>query len=123
MKITRKKFNHHDLDLVILAGGKGTRISKFLGNLPKPMLKFNKKSFLKYLIQNFSKYPFRKILILTGYKYQSIHKEFNNKVFNFTPVQCIKEKRLMGTGGALLGIKKKILKHFGFWMWKYRGLW
>mgnify|MGYP003324499179 CR=1 FL=1 len=112
MKINRKKLNDLKLDLVILAGGKGTRISKYLGNLPKPMLKFNQKSFLKYLIQNFSKYPFRKIYILTGYKFQSIHKEFNNKVYNFVPIECINEKKLMGTGGALLGIKNKIKKHF-----------
>jgi len=112
MKINRKKLNDLKLDIVILAGGKGTRISKYLGNLPKPMLKFNQKNFLKYLIQNFSKYPFRKIYILTGYKFQSIHKEFNNKVYNFVPIECINEKKLMGTGGALLGIKNKIKKHF-----------
>ena len=31
-----------NLDLVILAGGKGTRIKRFLKNKPKPMSKFNK---------------------------------------------------------------------------------
>ena len=34
------------VNLVILAGGKGTRIKKHLGNFPKPMVKFNKKNFL-----------------------------------------------------------------------------
>ena len=29
------------IDIVILAGGKGSRIKKFLKNKPKPMLKFN----------------------------------------------------------------------------------
>ena len=29
------------INLVILAGGKGTRISKYLNNHPKPMAKFN----------------------------------------------------------------------------------
>ena len=112
MKITRKKLNKNDLDLVILAGGKGTRINKFLGNLPKPMVKFNKKFFLQYIIQNFSKYPFKKIYILTGYRAIKIHKFFNNKLYNLTPIECIKEKKLMGTGGALIGLKNKIKKHF-----------
>ena len=29
-------------DLIILAGGKGTRISKFLKGIPKPMIKKSK---------------------------------------------------------------------------------
>ena len=31
-----------NIDLVILAGGKGTRIKELLGKYPKPMIKFNK---------------------------------------------------------------------------------
>ena len=30
-----------NIDLVILAGGKGTRIKKYLNDNPKPMVKFN----------------------------------------------------------------------------------
>ena len=39
-----------NIDLVILAGGKGTRIKEFLGNYPKPMIKFNNKHFIQYLL-------------------------------------------------------------------------
>ena len=38
-----------NLDLVILAGGKGTRIKKYLHNKPKPMVKFNEIYFLQFL--------------------------------------------------------------------------
>ena len=41
-------------DLVILAGGKGTRIKEFLGNKPKPMIKLNKIYFLQYLVNYLS---------------------------------------------------------------------
>ena len=40
------------IDCVILAGGKGTRIKKFLGKYPKPMLKLNGKHFIQYIINN-----------------------------------------------------------------------
>ena len=33
---------YKNIDAVILAGGKGTRIKNYLGKYPKPMLKFNK---------------------------------------------------------------------------------
>lgn len=94
-----------DIDLVILVGGKGSRIKEFLQNKPKPMLKFNNIYFLQYLINNFSKYPFKKIYLLTGYRNNIIFKNFHKKIFNFTEVICLKEKKLMGTGGALLNLK------------------
>ena len=96
------------LDLVILAGGVGSRIKRHLSGRPKPMLEFNNKNFLNYVINNFSKYNFNKIFIITRYKSHIIHKKFHNKEFNFTNIECIKEKKKMGTGGALNLIKKKV---------------
>ena len=78
------------LDLVILAGGVGSRIKKHLFGRPKPMLEFNNKNFLNYVINNFSKYNFNKIFIITRYKSHIIHKKFHNKEFNFTNIECIK---------------------------------
>ncbi len=96
------------IDLVILAGGKGRRIKRLLLNKPKPMAKFNNKYFLEYIIQNFSRYNFRNIFILTGYKSRIIFKKFHKKNYNFTEITCLKEKNPMGTGGALYSLKKKI---------------
>ena len=101
-----------NIDLVILAGGKGTRIKQYLANKPKPMVKFNDIYFLQYLINNFSKYPFNKIYILTGYKSKIIFNNFHNKTFNLTKVICLKEKKPMGTGGALLGLKNVKINDF-----------
>ena len=100
------------IDLVILAGGKGTRIKKFLRNGPKPMLKFNKKYFLEYLLQGLSKYDFEKIYILTGYKSKTIFDKFHNKYINFTKIKCVKEKIPLGTGGALSMLKKENINDF-----------
>ena len=41
-----------NIDLVILAGGKGTRIKELLGKYPKPMLKFNNKHRYKFMLGN-----------------------------------------------------------------------
>ena len=56
------------LDLVILAGGKGARISKYLKGIPKPMIKFKGIPFLQYQINKFFKYPFINCYILSGYR-------------------------------------------------------
>lgn len=101
-----------NIDLVILAGGRGTRIKEFLDNKPKPMVKFNNIYFLQYLINLLGKYSFNKIYILTGYKHEIIFKHFNNKIFNLTKIKCLKEQNLMGTGGALLNLKKERMNDF-----------
>ena len=102
----------HSLDLVVLAGGKGSRIKSLLRNRPKPMAIFNKKPFLEYIIQNYSKYHFKNIFILTGYKSGIIYKKFNNKYYNFNLIKCLKELRPMGTAGALSILKKKNVNDF-----------
>ena len=48
-------------DLVILAGGYGSRIKKYLKDKPKPLLKFQNKPFLDLILNHYSKFPFEKI--------------------------------------------------------------
>lgn len=101
-----------NIDLVILAGGMGTRIKEFLNNKPKPMMKFNNIYFLQYLINIFTRYPFNKIYILTSYKNKIIFDNFHNKIFNLTKIICLKEKKPLGTGGALNNLKKYKINNF-----------
>ena len=81
------------IDLIILAGGLGNRISLYTKKTPKPLIKINNKIFLEILIRNFAKYDFANIYILAGYKGQQIYKRFNNAIFNFTKVKfvCLKK--------------------------------
>ena len=95
------------IDLIILAGGRGSRISKLTKKHPKPLIKFKNKHFLSYLINYYSKYPFQKIFILAGYKGQQIFKRFNKKISNGIEIDCIIEKNELGTGGALSQLKRK----------------
>ena len=97
----------HSLDLIILAGGKGSRVKDLLKNKPKPMAIFNEKPFIEYLIQSYSKYHFKNIYILGGFKSDQIFKRFEKKNYNCISIKCFKEKKLMGTGGALNIIKRK----------------
>ncbi len=95
------------IDLVILAGGRGSRISKLTKKKPKPLIKFNNKHFISYLINYYSKYPFQKIFILAGYKGQQILNKFDKTISNGIEIDCIIEKKELGTGGALSQLKKK----------------
>jgi len=99
-------------DLVILAGGKGTRIKKLVGNIPKPLAEFNKIKFLDYLLNFYCKFNLNNIFIIAGYKGNMIYKKYNGVVKNSIKITCIVEKYPMGTGGALKFLKKKLSSNF-----------
>ena len=100
------------ITLVILAGGRGSIIKYYTNLLPKPLIKFSGISLLRYIINNFSKYNIDKIYILCGYKGKLIHKEFDKKTINLVEINCIIEKRPMGTAGSLYSLKKIIKNDF-----------
>ncbi len=100
------------IDLVILAGGKGLRIRNLNKNKPKPLANVGGHTFLDLLLGNLSKYHFRKIFILAGYKGKKIYKKYHKKKINFMNIECIIEKKPLGTGGGLKKIKNKLSKNF-----------
>ena len=84
-------------DIVILAGGKGSRIKKYLNKKPKPLVEINNFSFLDLLIKKICKYNFNKLYILAGYRGHQIKKKYHNKNFNFISCEVIIEKKALGT--------------------------
>lgn len=103
---------HKKLSLVILCGGKGTRLKSYNLKTPKPMVKFGGIHFLKHIINFYSKYPFEEIILLCGFLGRQIIKKFHNKTVNLTKIKCYQEKKLLGTGGALFSVKKYISHDF-----------
>lgn len=63
---------------VILAGGRGTRLSPITDALPKPMVKFHDRPFLEYLVEMVREQGFTKILMLLGYLPDKIMDHFGD---------------------------------------------
>ena len=76
MNLTNFKEN---LSVVILCGGKGLRLRPLTNDLPKPLIKINKKTILENVISYFFSYNIKNIIIATGYKYQLIDKFIKRK--------------------------------------------
>ena len=104
-------YKYQNTDLVILVGGKGKRL-KSITNLPKPLIKINNKPFIRYLLNFYTKYNFRKIYLITSYKSEEFFLKFHKKIINSVQVECLKEKKPLDTAGALNTIRNKISKKF-----------
>lgn len=104
--------NKIDHDLIILAGGMGSRLNYInKKKLPNSLIKFSNFNLLDYILMKYSKYTFRKIYILTSYK-KYLLKKYKSKFINFQNIEIIFQKKLIGSGGSLLNLKKKISDKF-----------
>jgi len=94
--------------IFILVGGRGTRLGDLTKKTPKPLLKFNKKVFLDYILSNLISIKPKKIYLLCGYKSELFFKKYHNKKIENTKIYCIKEKKLLGTGGSIFNSRNLI---------------
>lgn len=69
------------MKVVILAGGKGSRISEYTKILPKPMIKIGSKPILEHIINYYIKFGFHDFIIASGYKHRIIKNYFKKKKF------------------------------------------
>ena len=67
------------MKVVILAGGKGTRISEYTKTIPKPMIKIGQKPIIEHIINHYKKYDFNEFIIAAGYKSSILKKYFSKK--------------------------------------------
>ena len=98
-------------DIVILAGGKGTRLKGYTGSLPKPLVKVSGYHFLDYILFTISKYCFKNIYIIAGYKGGHIKKKYDGKFLTFVKYTFNWEKTTWNWR-SFDEIKKKIKDDF-----------
>ena len=67
------------MKVVILAGGKGTRLAEFTTSIPKPMVPVGSKPILDHIIKYYMKFGFNDFIIASGYKHSIINNYFRNK--------------------------------------------
>jgi len=67
-----------DMKVVILAGGKGTRLAEETAVRPKPMVEIGGKPVLWHIMQVYAAHGFNEFLIACGYKGEIIKEYFHN---------------------------------------------
>lgn len=89
-----------DIDVVILCGGLGTRLSPILKDRPKGMVEIGGRPFLDILIKFISSFGFKRFILCTGHKSEYIKNHYLNKKDLLEYVFSIEPKPL-GTAGAI----------------------
>ena len=96
------------MKVVILAGGFGTRLSKYTKSIPKPMIDINGRPMIYHILKFYAKYGFKDFYVALGHKGEVIKKFFKKNSFGWN-VKLIETGKKTMTGGRL----KRLKKHLG----------
>jgi len=94
--------------MVIMAGGKGTRLLPITENCPKPMILVAGKPMLEHIILRAKNYGISKFLLAINYLGHQIEEYFNNGNDWGVSIEYLRESSPLGTAGALSLIEGKM---------------
>lgn len=100
-----------NLEIVIMAGGLGTRLRPYTNILPKPLIPYNNKTIIENIIDYFLKYKLKNFYISINYKNYLISSFFKELKPNYK-IKFLYEKKPLGTAGILHKLKNKKGKLF-----------
>lgn len=100
-----------DADVVVMAGGKGTRLDPFTKILPKPLIPLEGVPIIEHILFGFNKSGFSNFKLILNYKKEMIKLFLSENKYPFK-VEIVEEEKFLGTAGGLCLIKNKIKNTF-----------
>ena len=97
--------------VVIMAGGRGTRLEPFTNVLPKPLVPINEKPVIEHIIERFIKKKFYNFFITLNYKSKILKAYFQEMNHKFK-LSFVDEPKPLGTAGGLSLLGGKLKKPF-----------
>lgn len=97
--------DHSEIQVVLLAGGMGTRLGKITENLPKPMVKVAGEPILERILRRLLNQGFCQFNISVNYKAEIIEDYFKDGKSFGCNISYLKESKRLGTAGPLSLLK------------------
>jgi mannose-1-phosphate guanylyltransferase len=92
------------VDAVILAGGKGTRLRPLTLSAPKPMLPTAGLPFLTHLLSRIAEAGIEHVVLGTSYQPAAFEREFGNGSELGLQIEYVTEEHPLGTGGGIANV-------------------
>ncbi|MBW2003486.1 MAG: CBS domain-containing protein [Deltaproteobacteria bacterium] len=109
-KVENKR-NKIDLPVVIMAGGKGSRLDPFTRILPKPLIPIGEKPIIEVIMDEYAIYGMRKFYISINHRGRMIKAFFADYDIDYE-IKYIYENKPLGTAGALKYLENKVYSPF-----------
>lgn len=98
--------------VVILCGGKGTRLRPYTYTIPKPMLPLGRKPILEYVINHLKSHGFTDLLLTVGYLKERIMEYFGDGSRFGVKLTYYTEEESANTAGSIIPTKNEISETF-----------
>lgn len=105
-----KSLKSINAQVVIMAGGFGTRLKPITNIIPKPLIPVGERPIIEIIIDNFMKHKVSDFYISVNYKAQMIEDYLKSKESNSCMLTYFKEDTPLGTIGSLYLIKDRLKK-------------
>jgi len=100
------------IPVIIMAGGKGTRMKPLTNIIPKPLIPYGDSSIMEQIIKNFQKVGCNEFYASVNYKAEMIEFYFSQLENKSYSIDFFKENQPLGTAGSLHLLKGKIKSTF-----------
>ena len=100
-----------DIPLVIMAGGKGSRLYPYTKILPKPLMPIGEETITERIIGSFTRFGCKKVIMILNYKSSMIRSYLDDIKKNYD-IEYVEEEEFLGTGGGLSLIREKVDSKF-----------
>lgn len=97
--------------LVVMAGGRGTRLYPFTKILPKPLIPIGETPILDRIMDRFGQHGVRDVYLVLHHKRNMIRAYYNEACLPYD-IHFVDEERPLGTGGGLSLLKGRINSTF-----------
>ncbi|WP_432662684.1 nucleotidyltransferase family protein [Wukongibacter baidiensis] len=97
--------------VVVMAGGKGTRLKPYTNIIPKPLIPIGDIPIVERIINRFNDYGCKDFYMSVNYKKNIIKAYFNDLETDYN-IHFIDEEKPLGTAGSLYMLKEKIKDTF-----------
>lgn len=98
----------HQVDAVVLVGGKGTRLRPLTLSAPKPMLPTAGLPFLIHLLSRIAAAGIEHVILGTSYKPAVFEAEFGDGSALGLQIEYVTEEHPLGTGGGIANVAGKL---------------
>ncbi|WP_326511601.1 nucleotidyltransferase family protein [Clostridium intestinale] len=103
--------NKIDIPVVIMAGGKGTRLYPYTKILPKPLIPIGDTPIIERIINKFNEFGCNRFYLTLNYKKNMIKSYFEEINPDYT-VNYVEEVKPLGTGGSLSLMREELKEPF-----------
>ena len=100
-----------NLPVVIMAGGKGTRMKPLTNVIPKPLIPLGEKTIIEEIMDQFLQYKCTNFFLSVNYKAEAIKYYLNQTKYKYH-IRYFHEDKPLGTAGSLHLLKNQISSPF-----------